>query len=232
MDKTVPRPAARLLDFIGLTEAPQGYGTVFGNKQHMLAKPLTSMTFDEVVANGPWRSRTFGSSAAGRYQFMRDTLDKPNVGGDIKAEMKLSGKELFDSNLQDRMGFHLLKRRGYGEFMSGKIGHTEFGKRLAQEWASFPVLSPCQGAHRKLKRGQSYYAGDGLNKALVKPEKVEAVLDEVLKLSKVPAAPPPVPVQPVPSVPVSEAALEEERLPVGKPEAKRGFLEWLIGLWK
>lgn len=43
---------------------------------------------------------------------------------------------------------------------------------------------------------------------------------------------PPVPVQPVPSVPVSEVALEAERLPVGKPEAKRGFLEWLIGLWK
>ena len=43
---------------------------------------------------------------------------------------------------------------------------------------------------------------------------------------------PPVPVQPVPSVPVSEAALEDEGLPVGKPE-RGGFLEWLIGrLWK
>lgn len=36
---------------------------------------------------------------------------------------------------------------------------------------------------------------------------------------------PPVPVQPVPSVPVSEVALEDERLPVGKPEAKGWFAE-------
>lgn len=67
--------------------------------------------------------------------------------------------------------------------MAGKISRTEFGKRLAQEWASFPVLAPVQGAHRKLKRGQSYYAGDGVNKALVTPGKVEAVLIAVKKNS-------------------------------------------------
>ncbi len=63
--------------------------------------------------------------------------------------------------------------------MSGQIGVTEFGKRLAQEWASFPVLAATKGQKRTVQRGQSYYAGDGLNKALVKPEKVEAVLDQV-----------------------------------------------------
>src|SRR6185312_4179042 len=113
-----------------------------------------------------------GSSAAGRYQFMRATL----LG--LRSELNLRGSQL----LQDRLGYHLLLRRGYDDFMAGKISRTEFGKRLAQEWASFPVLTVCKGAHRQLNRGQSYYAGDGLNKALVKPEKVEAVLDEVLKL--------------------------------------------------
>lgn len=53
-----------------------------------------------------------------------------------------------------------------------------------------------------------------------------------IKDTPLPATPPPVPVQPVPSVPAPEVALEAQRPPVGKPLAKRGFLEWLSGLWK
>ncbi len=47
------------------------------------------------------------------------------------------------------------------------------------EWASLPVLTATKGAHRQVVRGQSYYAGDGLNKSLVKPERVEDVLRAV-----------------------------------------------------
>lgn len=176
MDRTVPASAARLLDFIGLTEAPNGYGTIYANKQGKLAKPLTEMTLDEVLAAQSGWSKNHGSSAAGRYQFMKATL----LG--LRSELNIRGSQKLDSDLQDRLGYHLLIRRGYADFMAGKISRTEFGRRLAQEWASFPVLTVCKGAHRQLNRGQSYYAGDGLNKALVKPEKVEAVLDEVLKL--------------------------------------------------
>lgn len=53
-----------------------------------------------------------------------------------------------DPNLQDRLGYHLLKRRGYEQFIAGLINRTEFGTRLAQEWASFPVLAATKGAHR------------------------------------------------------------------------------------
>jgi muramidase (phage lysozyme) len=189
MDRTVPAGAAYLLTFISDTEtgnsAPQCYEVIFGHNERKLKKPLTSMTLDEVEADGPRRTRVYGSSAAGAYQFMRDTLDKPGTLLDIEGEMGLSGKELFSPDLQDRMGYHLLKRRGYQSYIAGKIDITEFGKRLAQEWASFPVLADCQGAHRKLKRGQSYYAGDGLNKALVKPEKVETILKRVKELAKI-----------------------------------------------
>ncbi|SCD25513.1 hypothetical protein [Brucella inopinata] len=86
---------------------------------------------------------------------------------------------IFDPNLQDRLGYHLLKRRGYEEFMAGNIDRMEFGKRLAQEWASFPVLAAVRGAHRIVKRGETYYAGDALNKALVTPAKIETLLDRV-----------------------------------------------------
>ncbi|MFU0507386.1 hypothetical protein ACLKMW_22770 [Pseudaminobacter sp. NGMCC 1.201702] len=65
------------------------------------------------------------------------------------------------------------------------------------EWASFPVLAATKGAHRQLKRGQSSYVGDGLNKSLVAPETVEALLDRVRALASKPA-PSPAPSQPVP----------------------------------
>jgi muramidase (phage lysozyme) len=175
MDRTIPRGAQILLDFIGDTEAPKGYGTIYANKQSKLPKPLTSMTIGEVIdAQKAW-SKNNGSSAAGRYQFMRATLI------DLSKTLNLSGKLIFNADLQDQLGYELLNRRGYSEFIAGKINSVEFGKRLAQEWASFPVLTACKGAHRTVQRGETYYAGDKLNKALVEPSKVEQILLTVRK---------------------------------------------------
>lgn len=189
MDKTVPPGAAILLDFIGDIEAPRGYDTVYGNNQGKLKKPVTSMTIGEIQdAQGGW-SRQFGSSATGRYQFMKATL------AGLIPELGLSRSQVFDANLQDRLAYHLLKRRGYAEFMAGRINRTEFGKRLAQEWASLPVLTATKGGSRNVTRGQSYYAGDGLNKSLVAPDRVEAMLDRV----KVAVAPTPVAAAPAPT---------------------------------
>jgi len=189
MDKTVPLGAGLLLDFIGETEAPRGYDTVYGNNQAKLPKPVTRMTVDEVLAAQPGWSKRFGSSATGRYQFMNKTL------GELKRELGLRGSQLFDGDLQDRLAFHLLKRRGYQDYAAGRLSVVDFGKKLAQEWASFPVLADTEGAHRRVTRGQSYYAGDGVNKSLVKPEKVESVLSAMLVLEDAHAVPAP-PIEP------------------------------------
>lgn len=173
MDSTVPAGAAILLDFIGETEAPQGYETIYGNNQDRLKTPITHRTLDALIKAQSDFTRRYGSSASGRYQFMRATLK------DLKAQLGLTGAEVFTPDMQDRLAYVLLKRRGYADFMAGRISGQEFAKRLAMEWASFPVLAPCRGAHRQLQRGQSYYAGDKLNRALVSPEKVEAVLARV-----------------------------------------------------
>lgn len=215
MDKTVPAGAALLLDFIGDIEAPGGYGVIFANRQDRLDKPLTSMTIDEVLAGqATWsRWKKPASSAAGRYQFMRATLT-----GLVK-ELGLRGAQKLDANLQDRLGYHLLKRRGYDGFMAGEIDTVEFAKQLAQEWASLPVLEATTGGSRKVKRGQSYYAGDGLNKSLVKPESVEAMLAAVLRAGN--AVPKPEPKPPVPA---------EPEIPAGwEVDWKRVFL-MLLGL--
>lgn len=231
MDKTVPAGAAMLLDFIGGIEAPKGYGTIYGNKQHRLSKPLTEMTLAEVQAAQSAWSKNHGSSAAGRYQFMRATLKG------LIDELGLSTSQKLDPDLQDRLGYHLLKRRGYDQFVAGKISTVEFGRRLAQEWASLPVLAATKGGSRKVSRGQSYYAGDGLNKSLTSPEQVETVLATVRQAQK------PVPAPQVPETPKEPPAATKPALPLepgtvvviipSKPkpaETKNRFVAWLLDI--
>lgn len=175
----VPPAATMLLEFIVSIEAPQGYDTIYGNNQDKLPRPLTQMTLGEVIdAQKSWTKR-FKSSAAGGLQFMRKTLI-----GIAKEVPSLSGDVLFDRELQQRLGYYLLLRRGYERFMTGELSMVAFGKALAQEWASFPVLTACKGEHQPIERGQSYYAGDALNKSLVRPERVEAMLRQVLDAAK------------------------------------------------
>jgi muramidase (phage lysozyme) len=173
----IPKPALILLKFIREIETGRkdetAYDTVYGHNEGRLPKRLTDMTLAEVIRLGPSWTKTWRSSAAGAYQFMNGTLK------DIKSRMELHGRHKFDQELQDRMGYFLLERRGYHQYMSGEISRTSFAKNLAREWASLPVLASTQGAHRKLKRGQSYYTGDALNKALVKPTEVESVLSKI-----------------------------------------------------
>jgi muramidase (phage lysozyme) len=183
--------AAPLLALIRKTETghegAKAYETLYGYNQHKLTKPLTRMTVDEVISAGPGWTRSHVSSAAGAYQFMHATLK------DLKNSEGLTGREVFDAKLQDRLGFALLNRRGFQGFMAGTVSRVAFGLGLAREWASFPVLAGVKGQKRSVARGETYYAGDGLNKALVKPETVEAALDSLLG-----AKPTPIPTAPLP----------------------------------
>ena len=73
-----------------------------------------------------------------------------------------------------------------------------------------PVLVDTRGASRKVTAGQSYYAGDGLNKALVTPAGLREVLDQVMTAINTPAeevSPVPVP----PPVEDYEAPLNPRR---------------------
>lgn len=224
MDKTVPPGAAILLDFIRETEVGRSdrasYDVIYANKQSKLKQPLTTMNYGDIVdAQKAW-SKNHGSSAAGGYQFMRATLI-----GLAKEITSISGKDIFTPGLQDRLGYHLLKRRGYQEFVTGNMMLDEFARRLAMEWASFPILADCKGSHRFVKRGQSFYAGDGVNKALVKPEKVEAVLKEVLAVARRP-----VDIQPKPE-PVEPNRTKPETKPAPKGGIAALIAAGALGLW-
>ena len=240
MNNTVPAGAAILLASIREIETGRAdrsaYDVIYDHKQGKLAKPLTKMTYGEIIdAQKTW-SRNHGSSAAGAYQFMRATLiDLAN------ANPSISGNDLFTPELQDQLGYQLLLRRGYNEFMAGKISRTEFGKRLAMEWASFPVLAATKGAHRDVQRGQSYYAGDGLNKALVAPDAVETMLERVKAAGNVVSHETPVRGT-QPGLPSTDEAQEPEPVAkskrfwtwfltgIGAPLAAFGNLDWRVQL--
>lgn len=164
--------AQPLLAFVRKTETgfsdERAYDTMYGHKK--ISPVLTKLTLDQAIAAGPGWTRAHKSSAAGAYQFMNATLK------DLKRSLGLSGSMTMTPFEQDELGYALLKRRGFEKFLAGSMSLEAFGKALAQEWASFPVLAATNGGSRAVQRGQSYYAGDGLNKALVKPEEVEQLL--------------------------------------------------------
>lgn len=218
---SISAPARRLLDFIGSKEAPRGYDTVFNNRMDRMPKPLTTMTVDEVIAQGKWRSDTFGSSAAGRYQFMRNTL------ASLKQTERLTGREIMTADLQDRLGYALLLRRGFAKFMAGQLSVAGFGLALAQEWASFPVLAPTKGAHRQVQRGQTYYLGDGVNKVLATAAEVEAVLNQIRAMPTVTVADAPAVTSPV-KARASPPLPQVQNLVIPDESGLSKWLPWLL----
>jgi len=210
MDRSVPAPAAYLLNFIGAKEAPKGYDTVYANRMDKMPKPLTQMTMKEILDQGRWRTKTFGSSACGRYQFMDATLRT------LATALKLQASDVFTPDYQDRLGLYLLRGRGYDKWVKGQMTDHEFMIGLAKEWASFPVPYKMKGAHRTVERGQTYYSGDGLNKALISAADVENALKQArLEAHKVPE---PEVIPPTPTPPIDTDPVPDD-IPVGLWEA-------------
>jgi hypothetical protein len=110
------------------------------------------------------------SSAAGAYQIIRKTL----------AGLPIPKSERFDEACQDEAAMMLLDRRGWDDCEAGRMSAVDFADMLAREWASLPVQRDQRGATRQVKRGQSYYAGDGLNKASATPEEVLKAVNSAL----------------------------------------------------
>ncbi len=141
--------AAELKKVIVGAEASGNYDAVFGTSRKI---PVTKMTLDEVDAlQGQMKQAGSESTAVGGFQFLQKTLR------DLREKLDLKGNEVFDQKLQNRLADALLQRRGFGEYLDGKIGHKELVNRLSQEWAGLPTT-----------KGVSHYEGVGSNKATVK----------------------------------------------------------------
>lgn len=163
-----------LLDVIGRAEAPT-YDTYWGgiNLADQPPAKLTELTIGEVLAWQDSIDSKYMSEAAGRYQIMEDTLRR------IYRRAGLTKDDLFSAANQDRLAIVLMKDAGLNSYQAGRMSAERFGDKLARVWAGLPVHSPQKGRHIQLKRGQSYYAGDSLNRATVKPETVATAIRRI-----------------------------------------------------
>ena len=168
-------PDGNLLDMISRAEGA-GYNTVFGGSritpETFYGKSLTDLTVQEVI---DWQTASVeagsASSAAGRYQIIKRTLvylvDELGVA---------SRTDRFNAATQDAMARRLLQGRGLDRYVAGSLSESAFLKAIAQEWASLPVTQRTQGASRIVNPGESYYAGDGLNKSLISTTELVAAV--------------------------------------------------------
>lgn len=175
-----------LLDAIRLHEG-KTYGQIYyGAKGVPRDTDCSKLTLNGVLdLQQRMKNAGSASTACGAYQFLRKTLVV------TIQQMGLSGYELWARDLQDQMAIHLMKGRGLEMFIAGKMNATDFANSLAREWASLPVVSAIKGgAGFLLKPGQSYYAGDGLNKSFHAPEVILALMTGLRAEGPQQAAPP------------------------------------------
>ena len=132
--------------------------------------PLTMMTVAEVLAWQDSIDTHYRSEAAGAYQVLEDTLRNLVDSGLVDSNA------VFNEATQDAVAKHLLERRGLFKFIAGEISEEDFADNLAREWSSFPVVRDQKGASRFVRRGQSYYSGDNMNKAHADPDEFLSVI--------------------------------------------------------
>ena len=152
-----PAAYTNLLTTIAEGESRGNYNAYFGNSANTSLK-LTEMSIAEVQA---WQDKYVAdgnaSNAVGRYQIISPTLK-----GLIK-ELKLKPSQVFSERIQDKMAITLMERRGAVDFVNDKISAKQFAANLAKEWAALPAVLGDRPT-------ESFYAGDGLNKARISTE--------------------------------------------------------------
>jgi muramidase (phage lysozyme) len=135
-----------LLEYIGDKESGGNYNVLVGGK---IEPSLTNLTVGEVIEyQKGMKARGHESSAVGKYQIIRKTLESLVQAGYAKMD------DVFSPQTQDKLAMGLLKIRGLDSFLSGKLSKEEFADNLSKEWASLPY-----------RTGSSYYNGVGGNKS-------------------------------------------------------------------
>ena len=163
-----------MLDLIGSLEAPEGYDQVYSRVKLAPPRPITSMTVQDVMTWQRQASKTAASSAAGRYQVIRKTLN-----GVVKQGV-VSPNEVYTPAVQDRIGAYLLAQTGYRDGDSS----DKILNRVSGVWAALPRVSGA-GA------GYSTYEGYAGNHAQLDAQSYkqyaacEIELDQVKKMAGV-----------------------------------------------
>lgn len=158
------------LNMLGHAEGPDGYDDIVLAATSQPPQPLSTMTVGEVLDyQQKLRDQGSGSTAAGRYQIIRKTLNEFVDRGDVTLDAK------FDRHTQDMLARIMMNRCG---FYNPERDITRLGNCLARAWAALPVLSGDL-------EGKSYYDGKNGNEAKVSKDDILAVLDTRLQVAPV-----------------------------------------------
>jgi hypothetical protein len=162
-----------LLNFIGKAESNNNYNAYFRHANNSNNPELVSKSVNEILAfQDQFVAAGSPSSAAGKYQIIRQTLRRMVQQG------KVAGSDPFNQETQDKLAVELMRQRQLNDFLAGTLDRDDFAVKLAMEWASMPVpKAVTRKDGRTVHPGQSYYAGDSLNKALVTVEAFRAAID-------------------------------------------------------
>jgi len=160
-DSVTQGKIGQVLDLIAQPESGGRYDAVYPGKRR---PAILDMTLDELVADQRERGRASGSSASGRYQYIRKTLSS------VVRQMGLdTSKEKFTPKLQDEIAiFHLRANHGLDRWLSGSMSDTAFLNRLAGTWAGIPKST-----------GGSAYAGVLDNRAGISPQAALQGLNDI-----------------------------------------------------
>lgn len=155
-----------LLQVIADAESKGNYNAYFGHANNT-AVNFTNMSIAQVLQ---WQKQYVQqgspSSAVGRYQFLNTTLQ-----GLVNSQ-NIDDDQPFNEAMQDKLATVLLDCRGGEAYVNHELSGQQFAANIAKEWASMPKII---GDNPQA----SYYAGDGLNKALVAPETVLQAVAQV-----------------------------------------------------
>lgn len=195
-----------MLDLLGKSEGTDkgrgynetlSYGAYTGGPVDLVKMTLTSVdVLQTKMLKHPKNS--WKSSAVGRYQIVRTTLRQ------IKETLNLHGAELFNEEMQDRMGCYLLGLRGIDKWLGGRLSQDTLINNLAKEWASIPNT-----------QGKGHYSGQNAGVTLDQVKTALAAVKTRASSKYLNPETPPAKMEPLPKV-----------------EPKKGFWQWFLSLWR
>lgn len=146
-DSVTQGKVGAVLDLIAKPESGGRYDAVYPGRRR---PQILDMTIDELIQDMRARGRASGSSASGRYQYIRKTLQG------VTRQMGLdTATTKFTPEVQDKIAiYHLRKNHSLDSWLSGRMSNERFLNKLAGTWAGIPKST-----------GGSAYAGVLDNKA-------------------------------------------------------------------
>lgn len=160
-DSVTRGKVGEVLNLIAGPESGGRYDAVYPGRRR---PEILDMTLTELYRDMRARGRASGSSASGRYQYIRNTLE------DVADSMGLDPNTTkFTPEVQDQIAiYHLRRSHGLDRWLAGRMSNPDFLNRLAGTWAGIPNTG-----------GSSTYAGVLDNRAGIAVNTALGRLDQI-----------------------------------------------------